>query len=143
MDYITLAKELIRYQLEMPKPPKDAPKLEANRGEMAVIVYLTEFEDGAAPGVLAKFGDVSTARMATVLNRLEEKGFITRTMDPEDRRKIIVNITSTGRAFGQERKEERISHITTMLKYLGEQDAPEFIRLMKRVNQFYKKNEDE
>lgn len=141
MDYRELAQKLIKYQLGMPKPPKNAPKLEANRGEMSVIVYLIEFEDGVAPGILAQFGDVSTARMATVLNKLEEKGYITRSTDPNDRRKIIVNLTPTGRAFGTERKEARIQHIASMLNYLGEHDAKEFIRLMKRVNEFYKEDE--
>ena len=143
MDYRELAQELMKYLLKMPPPPKDAPRLEKDRGELLVIAYLTEFEDGVTPGILAQFGDVSTARIATVLNSLEKKGYITRSVDPEDRRKVLVHITEEGRAYGQKHKEKRLQHLITTLEYLGEEDALQHIRIMKRLTEFHLQNSEE
>lgn len=143
MDYRALAEELTKYLLERPPRPKDAPRLEKDRGELMVLAYLTEFKDGATPGELAKFGDVSTARIATALKSLEKKGYIIRSVDPEDRRKVVVHITDDGKAYGNEHKQRRLNHLAVMLEFLGEEDAVHHIRIMKRLNEFHLQESEE
>ena len=142
MTYRELAQELMKYLLRMSPRPKNAPRLEKDRGEVMALAYLNEFKDGATPGELAKFGGVSTARIATVLNSLEKKGFITRSVDPDDRRKVVVNVTPDGKAYSDMHKERRLQHLTKMMEYLGEEDAQHHIRIMKRLNEFYAELEE-
>jgi len=48
------------------------------------------------PNELARLSSVSTASMSSLLNTLEKYGLITRTPDPEDKRKAIVQLSDEG-----------------------------------------------
>ncbi|GAA0742294.1 MarR family winged helix-turn-helix transcriptional regulator [Clostridium oceanicum] len=133
MEYSELAKELIQYQFKLSKAPKDINLTDQSRGEMSVIAYLMEVEDGVAPSSLAKFAGVSTARMASVLNSLEKKGYITRSLNSKDRRKIIVHITDEGKVIGIKGRKKAIKRLSRLLSDLGEHDAKEHVRIMKKI----------
>ncbi len=49
------------------------------------------------PSDIARYTTTSTARIATILNNLEDKKMITREISREDRRKILVGITDKGK----------------------------------------------
>jgi DNA-binding MarR family transcriptional regulator len=51
-----------------------------------------------APGVLARYLELSSGAMTSRLDALEREGFIRRVPDPTDRRSISVEITPEGRA---------------------------------------------
>jgi DNA-binding MarR family transcriptional regulator len=63
------------------------------------------------PGVLARYLELSSGAMTSRLDGLEEAGLIHRVPDPEDRRSVVVKLTSEGRtawekaASAQARKE--------------------------------------
>jgi len=138
MDYTTLAKQFLKLKMSEPNHPHKGAVNDEIRGEHIVLSYLIEVQNGASPGELAAFGSVSTARIASILNNLEKKGFITRKADPKDRRKSIVNITEEGQKRGLEKKTLAINNISTMLEYLGEEDALSLIRIMQRMNDYQK-----
>jgi len=138
MDYTNLAKQFLKLKMSEPNHPHKAAVNDEIRGEHIVLSYLIEVQKGASPGELATFGSVSTARIASILNQLEKKGFITRKTDPKDRRKSIVNITENGQERGLEKKTAAINHISTMLQYLGEEDASALIRIMARIHDYQK-----
>jgi len=48
------------------------------------------------PNELARLSSVSTASMSSLLNTLEKYGLVTRTPDPEDKRKAIVQLSDEG-----------------------------------------------
>jgi DNA-binding MarR family transcriptional regulator len=48
------------------------------------------------PNELARLSSVSTASMSSLLNTLEKSGLITRTPDPEDKRKTLVQLSDEG-----------------------------------------------
>jgi DNA-binding MarR family transcriptional regulator len=48
---------------------------------------------GLTAGELAVAVGLSPGAVTTVLDRLEERGFVTRTRDPEDRRRVTVKLT--------------------------------------------------
>lgn len=133
MDYKELAEELINYQFKLSKMPRDLSRLERSRGEHSTMVYLIEIEDGVAPSKIAKFISVSTARMASILNNLEKKGEIVRTPDPKDGRRLIVNFTEKGRQTAEDIRNSRVNDVSKMLEALGEHDASEHIRIMKKI----------
>ncbi len=133
MDYEVLARELLRYKTGLPAHPPGEKILEVTRGEMSIIAFFTELKETATPSELSCHSGVSTARTASTLKSLEKKGMIVREMDPNDRRKVIVHMTEKGRLYGLERQKEALSCITEVLQGLGEADAKEYVRLMKRV----------
>lgn len=66
------------------------------------------------PGQLARHASLSTGAMTNRLDRLEQAGFVRRLADPDDRRRIQVELTKAGHAAwrdsvgAQSRKEELV-----------------------------------
>lgn len=106
---------------------------EAERGELPVLLYLIEGGDGAGAGELRTEFKVNSSRVASILNSLCKKGYVERVPDLGDRRRVRVFVTDEGRHFATARREETISNLTELLRLLGEEDALEYVRIMKRV----------
>lgn len=79
------------------------------------------------PSDIAKQTSMSTARIATILNNLEEKGLVTREISRLDRRKILVVITAKGREEAERSRKEAISRIAKILERMGEERTKSFI----------------
>ena len=80
------------------------------RGELFVLNYLDHREGEVHPKELSEKMAVSTARIARLLNHMEEKSLVTRLPDPGDNRQIIVQLTPDGARplKGPEGKSSRI-----------------------------------
>ena len=60
-------------------------------------------------GELASFEQVSPPTMTKVVEKLESRGFVTRRIDPDDRRVARVNVTAAGTRY-LERTRARVRH---------------------------------
>ena len=103
------------------------------RGEMAVLRLLSHLGGGQNPGEIAGKLNMTTSRIAAVLNSLEKKQQIIRTVDPSDRRRMLVSLTEKGKTTCLERREEAKQHLTRMLMRLSEEDAQTFVRLCNQL----------
>ena len=68
-----------------------------SQGEMRLLGCLHAGADGRTAGELSMLLELSTARIAAMLNNLERKGAITRARDEADRRRVVVRLTAQGR----------------------------------------------
>ena len=87
------------------------------QGECFVLRCLARSPKPLLPSDLSAMTQSSTARIAVVLNTLEKKGYITRAIDPADRRRVLVSLTSVGAELAE----------------LGEADAEEYLRITERI----------
>ena len=71
--------------------------------------------------------------LAAVLGALEKKGLIVRSVDERDKRRVLVTPTERGLSLGRRKKQNLINAISYTFEQIGERDAREFVRLMKRV----------
>jgi DNA-binding MarR family transcriptional regulator len=94
---------------------------------------LSHTEDGVHPSELQKRMGTSSARVAAILRSLEKKGFITREVDRNDRRRVIVSITAEGKAHVDVEMDEMDAMIREVFLSLGEEDTNEFVRILDRV----------
>jgi DNA-binding MarR family transcriptional regulator len=83
--------------------------------ELAVLQRL-ERTGPAAPGTLAGDEGVTSAAVAATLTSLESQGLVIRDRDPEDRRRVVVTITSSGRKTLQARESSSIDRIEAVLR---------------------------
>ena len=113
---------------------------EAMHGEAFVLRYIMLQEGDVLPGEIGGEMGVSSARIATALNSLESKGLITRQIDLNDRRRILVRITPEGRAFAEEQEQAVVEGTAKMLALLGEHDAKEHVRIMGRMAEIMSSN---
>ena len=116
-------------------PIKNAEEL--LKGEVPVLCHIGEKEQ-ITPTELAHKFSLTTARIATILNRLEDKQLIVREHDNKDRRKVYIHLTEAGQKLAAEKIDELHKNLDNLLQALGEEDAKEYLRLTKRVAEYMK-----
>lgn len=141
MDYKALANEFFLNITKTPKLPFQKKVDDLSHGERRILGYLTFEKSGVTSGELSEKLYLSTPRIASALNSLSKKGFIERNRDANDKRIVIVTITDAGKSFVMEEHQEAMAMIEQTLRNLGEQDARDFVRIIKRITEFSKEDE--
>ena len=121
MDYHLLAEELIELHRRLLSFPVNRMLADLAKGELFVLNYLMVHQDPVHPKELSQQMMVSTARVAALLNRMEEEGLIVRLPDSRDNRQTIITPTQFGIQFVQE--------------LLGPEDAQNYLRIQKKILQ--------
>lgn len=133
MDSELLAEQLVE-QTELlfrNGPQKQIGK--SAKGECFVLRCLARSPRPLLPSDLSELAQSSTARIAVVLNTLEKKGFISRSIDLTDRRRVLVSLTPEGEKYTKALREQMHSHMRQLLEELGEEDAKEYLRITDRM----------
>lgn len=133
MDYKELAEEYLMIRAQLLKVPASQQVTKLVKGELFVLNYLATHEKAVYPKDLSKEMVVSTARIAVILNQMEDKKWITRTVDTEDSRQILVALTEEGHQVIEQQREKIIHAVVQMFEKLGPEDAAEFIRIQRKI----------
>lgn len=133
MDYTDLAYEFMETMNQIKKRNMHKQFNESMHGEIFTLYYISQHEGNVIPSDISNEIGISTARVAATLNSLEKKGMVTRKIDPSDRRRILVEMTPTGKKEIEEHIKMIRDITINMLRYLGEDDAKEYVRIMKRL----------
>ena len=104
------------------------------RGLGAVTRELCLSARPLSPGELARVAHVSDARIANILKVLEERGVIERRTAKADRRRVEVVVTEKGREEERRRFQEGERFMVDFFSELGVEDAREFVRIFRRIN---------
>lgn len=100
---------------------------ELNRGNISfpqffLLTYLSS-EDYLTMSAIAKKMGHSTAAATGLVDRLEKLGFVERVHAAEDRRKIMVRITSSGSEIVSTMRQHIASELANIMEDLDEVDA--------------------
>lgn len=133
MDYTSLAREFMGIMFQLRKRSTQKMLSESMHGEIFVLNYISGHAGNVIPSEISNELGVSTARVAATLNSLESKGLITRKIDVSDRRRILVEMTPAGKEQVEKHFQMVMETTANMLRYLGEHDAKEYIRIMGRL----------
>ncbi|MFC4652373.1 MarR family winged helix-turn-helix transcriptional regulator [Lactococcus nasutitermitis] len=128
MDYNKLA-EAFLVQVKDTAKSQVMNKLNSySHGENQVLFFLhKQTGEPIVPSDIATFTNTSTARIATILNNLEEKGMVTREISRVDRRKILVALTDKGRKLAETQRCTFINNISRAFEAMGEERATRFV----------------
>lgn len=107
----------------------------AFKGENLMLAILMDMGGKATPGELIKYTECTAARLTAIAKSLENKGFVKRIQNSEDKRSTIIEMTSEGIARFMLLQKESIERIFNLIEMLGENDAKEFVRLIKRLSE--------
>lgn len=111
-------------------------KLETTqRGFGFVLDYLEKADGEVIAGDFAKKMNVSTARVAALLKRMEQSGFITRRDSTRDARRTIVEITPAGAAFVDELREQLLRKIELLLDRISKEDLDTYVRISHQIRE--------
>ena len=128
-----MAETLLQKMIIISKFKPQKQLLESTRGEAFVLQYIGLHEDYVIPSAISSEMDISAARIAVTLNCLESKGYITRRIDDNDRRRILIGLTPEGKEQAEKYKDMILKTAEKMLSSLGERDAMEYIRITGRL----------
>lgn len=102
------------------------------QGEMKVLSYIHYTAGGGeiATGDIVSALDMTGGRVAGILRSLEKKGFISRRIDENDRRRIMVSPTPAGSEYVENGRELLRSRLSAIINAMGSESAENFIRSM-------------
>ena len=88
------------------------------------------------PGMQKKL-HISKPAISYILNTLEKKNYITREIDPKDRRKVSISATPEGKAAARQSQEKYDAVWEELLDRFGEENMRQLIRLIQDLDQLY------
>lgn len=98
-------------------------------GEMFVLRELM-MHGARTPSQLAEALHVTSGRVSAVITALLRKGWVTRTEDPDDRRRVLIALSDEGRASIREHSEGMHENLRWVFERMGERRTREFVDLV-------------
>jgi len=135
MDYSELAMRLMENMFMLHKGKKQQEMSRSVHGETFVLAYIYMRKGDVLPSEISSQMAISSARIAATLGNLEKKNLIIRQIDLNDRRRILVTLTTQGKEVAEQQRTEVMGNVIQMLESLGEHDAQEYVRIMGRLAQ--------
>lgn len=121
-----------RFYRRNPKAKKDDA-----RNEGRALVLLGERKGlGLMVSELSKLLHVTSPFATQLVNRFEERGWVVRCSDPQDGRIVRIMLTELGQQEADKVHQRIRSRYQAMVKYLGDEDARTFVRLLNKTIQF-------
>lgn len=103
-------------------------------GMRAILLYLSKQEGIVTAGMVSDSMNVSTARVAVLLKKMEAKGLIAKERDPEDARKINVKLSERGQALAAQAHEQIRTHVEAIIDQIGMERLLEFAAISKEIH---------
>lgn len=111
-------------------------RLEATqRGFGFVLSYLEQSDGEVIAGDLSRKLNVSTARIAALLKRMEQCGYVRRHASKEDGRRTVVEITPAGIVYIDDLREQTLAKIEKLIASVSKEDIDTFIRISDRIRE--------
>ena len=133
MDYFSLAEQMLSVRARLSHLPAGEAISDACGGEFFALSLLLLDDAPGCPSGLRRSMGVSSARIAALLKHLEQKGWISRSADEHDERRVNVLLTDAGRELINSRRREAIERVSAALREIGEEDAHEYVRLQQKM----------
>lgn len=126
------------------------PDCEMQLNELVILMTITE---GCACGKscgtnlnvpeIQKKLHISKPAVSYILNTLEKKNYITREIDPDDRRKIAINATPQGQAAAEASSLQYDKMWRELLSGFGEENMNRLIHLLTLLSEYCETFRDE
>ena len=100
---------------------------ETGAGVSAVMRYLYETDGPVSAGEISRFLQVSTARVAVLLKKMESRELIDRVSDAHDARKSMIRLSDQGRALCTRMLGELSRRLSEVIDRVGRARIREFI----------------
>lgn len=115
---------------------------EFNKGEFGLLNYIYFETKEVSAGMLSEKLKVSTARIASILNSLEIKKLIKRKIGTDDKRKVVVEITTEGKEIIKKYQEEVVNKVSYIISRIGQEKAKQYFDIMLEINSIINDSSD-
>lgn len=116
-------------------PQESLKKMDkTSEGLGAVLRFLGRKDEPVTAGEIAQAMQVSTARIAVILKKLEAKGLIIRQPGQKDARTTVVSLSEEGQASVDEMKNEVYRLLGSLIDQLGLDRMLTFAEISKEIH---------
>lgn len=106
---------------------------ETSTGIAAVLRFLRGAEGAVTAGQISRFMNVSTARMAVLLRKMETKGLITRRTGAADGRTTVVALSALGREKAETMHREMCRQVEKLMEKIGPERMEEYAAITSEI----------
>jgi DNA-binding MarR family transcriptional regulator len=100
-----------------------------------LLAYLDQKEVLTMTAIARKMGH-TTAAASGLVARLENLGYVVRSVAPEDRRKVMVCITSRGSALVRRIRQEMVGNLVKILEHLTPEEQKSWVHIYGKIYDF-------
>jgi len=119
--------------------------LEVKPGHVMLLVKLARIARDNPQGLrvseLASAFNVTASGVTQLVTALEEKGYVGRSMDPDDRRAVRVSLTPSGFRLAESLKAAMDSIFTGLVEHLGHDKSRRLMALLADVTRYFEQLE--
>ncbi len=101
-----------------------------------------ERPEGLKVSQLSRRLRVASPSATQVITRLEAGGYLVRSLDPSDRRAVLVTLTEKGLSVVRSMMDESERRFGELVGHLGQEDTETLIRLLNRIYSYFGLNTD-
>lgn len=104
-------------------------------GTGCVMRFLSSADHAVSAGEISRHMKVSTARVAVLLRKMEERNLILRQRDEQDARRTLICLSPTGEALYHKLVQEFISWMGSVIEQVGVEKIEQFISISAEITQ--------
>jgi len=137
-----LTQELFQIMKRFPRPKLKQSSIDGlTRSEYELLVMLVmnldEHKTALSVSELSELLIITPAGVTHLINPLEDRGYIKRLQDRNDRRIVLIGLTEKGSEVGETLIAEVQEQLIGLVNHLGEEDSKTLVDLMSRVIEFF------
>ncbi|MCL2655464.1 MAG: MarR family transcriptional regulator [Coriobacteriia bacterium] len=96
-----------------------------------------------AQAKLAEHLQMNPSALSKLIDNLEQKGYVTRMVDPEDRRRMVIGLTEEGRTIQHKMRIQAMEQVNRSLKTLTPEERATLSEALNIVTKMIKSNQKE
>ena len=113
--------------------PECAGRKHRGMSREGMLVIISEYPNGVRQKELAEYAGINASSASEVVNKLEDDGYIVRTIDETDRRATILKLTELGEARANEIRDEREAMFDEVFGKLSEEEKETLSALLDKI----------
>jgi DNA-binding MarR family transcriptional regulator len=139
---IDLTQELFQIMKRFPRPKLKQSSIDGlTRSEYELLVMLVmnldENKTALSVSELSDLLIITPAGVTHLINPLEERGYIKRLQNRNDRRIVLIGLTEKGTEVAETLIAEVREQLIGLVNHLGEEDSKTLVHLMSRAIEFF------
>jgi DNA-binding MarR family transcriptional regulator len=137
-----LTQELFQIMKRFPRPKLKQSSIDGlTRSEYELLVMLVmnldENKTALSVSELSDLLIITPAGVTHLINPLEDRGYIKRLQDRNDRRIVLIGLTEKGTEVAEALIAEVQEQLIGLVNHLGEEDSKTLVHLMSRAIEFF------